>query len=100
MTYSHAERLSALDTSFLTLEDQNAHMHIGAVALFDAAPLAGPSGGVDIDRVRRLMEAGLHRIPRYRQRVNFVPFSIAHPTWEDDPDFDIRNHVFHVHMPS
>jgi WS/DGAT/MGAT family acyltransferase len=24
-----------------------------------------------------------------------VPFNLAHPTWERDPRFDIRNHLFH-----
>ncbi len=99
MTYSHAERLSALDTSFLTLEDQNAHMHIGAVAFFDAAPLAGPSGGVDIDRVRRLMEAGLHRIPRYRQRIDRMPL-LGHPIWVDDDRFNLAYHMRHTHLPA
>ena len=39
MAYTYCERLSALDTTFLDIEDQfpNAHMHIGSVALFDAA---------------------------------------------------------------
>ena len=62
MAYAHAERLSALDTSFLALEDEHCHMHIGAVAIFDAAPLRTASGGIDVDRIRSLMEAGLHRI--------------------------------------
>jgi len=24
-----------------------------------------------------------------------VPFNLAHPTWEPDPNFDIRHHVLH-----
>jgi WS/DGAT/MGAT family acyltransferase len=99
MAYTHAERLSALDTSFLTLEDENAHMHIGAVALFDAAPLAGPSGGIDIDRVYRLMEIGLHRIPRYRQRIAYMPL-LRHPIWIDDDRFNLAYHVRHTHLPA
>src|SRR5512132_515903 len=55
MPYTHAERLSALDLSFLELEDANAHMHIGAVAVFDATPVTRPEGGVDIDLIRKLM---------------------------------------------
>jgi diacylglycerol O-acyltransferase len=26
----------------------------------------------------------------------FSPLNVAHPTWEYDPDFDIRNHIVHV----
>ncbi|MFN8542780.1 MAG: wax ester/triacylglycerol synthase family O-acyltransferase [Candidatus Binatia bacterium] len=96
--YTHCERLSALDASFLALEDQNTHMHIGAVAVFEAAPLRAPDGGIDIERVRRLMEAGLHRIPRYRQRLAWVPL-FGQPVWIDDPRFNLQYHVRHTHLP-
>ena len=36
MAYTHFERLSALDLSFLAIEDGARHMHIGAVAIFEA----------------------------------------------------------------
>jgi diacylglycerol O-acyltransferase / wax synthase len=97
-SYSHAERLTALDASFLELEDQNAHMHIGSVALFDAAPLRGPHGGIDIERFRRLMEAGLHRTPRYRQRIGRIPM-LDHPVWVDDERFNLAYHLRHTHLP-
>src|SRR5256885_14065974 len=32
------ERLNALDALFLDLEDRTAHMHVGAVALFEGPP--------------------------------------------------------------
>src|SRR5262249_37310213 len=38
MAYTHFERLSALDDSFLEIEDGNSHMHIGAVAVFEGGP--------------------------------------------------------------
>ena len=98
MNYSHAERLSALDMSFLELEDANAHMHIGAVSLFESAPVARPDGGIDIDRVRTLMEAGMYRIPRYRQRIAYIPF-LRHPVWVDDDRFNLAYHLRHTHLP-
>ncbi len=98
MSYAHAERLSALDASFLELEGTNAHMHIGSVAIFDAAPLAAPGGGIDIDRIRRLMEAGMHRIPRYRQRLARIPL-LDHPVWIDDDRFNLAYHLRHTHLP-
>ena len=91
MAYSHYERLSALDDSFLEIEDANAHMHIGAIGLFEAAPLRTADGGIDVERIRTLMEAELHRIPRYRQRLVRVPF-FAHPVWVDDPRFNLTYH--------
>lgn len=98
MAYAHAERLSALDTSFLTLEDEHCHMHIGAVAIFEAGPLRTPAGGIDVDKIRALMEAGLHRIPRYRQRLAWSPV-LRHPVWIDDARFNLTYHLRHTHLP-
>src|SRR5260370_26323064 len=47
----------------------------------------------------RALECRLHLLPRYRQKVVFPPFAMAHPTWEDDPAFDIRRHVAQVTLP-
>jgi WS/DGAT/MGAT family acyltransferase len=98
MSYSHYERLSALDDSFLELEDANTHMHIGAVGIFDAGPVTRADGGVDIDRIRDLMEANIHRVARYRQRLAFTPIS-NHPVWIDDARFNLTYHVRHTHLP-
>jgi diacylglycerol O-acyltransferase len=98
MSYTHYERLSALDASFLHLEDENCHMHIGAVALFAAAPLATTDGGIDIERVRTAIAAGIHRIPRYRQRLKWIP-GAGHPVWVDDARFNLNYHVRHTHLP-
>ena len=98
MAYTHAERLSALDQSFLALEEGPSHMHIGAVAVFEAGPLTTPAGGIDIDRIARLMEAGIHRIPRYRQRLAWSP-GFQHPVWIDDPRFNLAYHLRHTHLP-
>lgn len=98
MAYTHYERLSALDASFLHLEDENCHMHIGAVALFTGAPLATAEGGVDIERIRNAIAAGIHRIPRYRQRLMWIP-GAGHPVWVDDARFNLAYHVRHTHLP-
>ncbi len=90
MTFSHHERLSALDDSFLELEDASSHMHIGAVAIFD--------GDVDIDAVHRLMEATLHRVPRYRQRIVYDPV-FGQPAWVDDDRFNLTYHLRHTRLP-
>ena len=97
MAYSHHERLSALDASFLDLEDHNTHMHIGAVAIFDAAPVSN-GGGVDIDRIRHLVEVDIHRVPRYRQRLTWAPVSRA-PVWVDDQRFNLAYHIRHTRLP-
>jgi diacylglycerol O-acyltransferase len=96
MAYSYYERLSALDTSFLEIEDENSPMHVGAVAVFGAGPLTGPRGGVDIERFRDFTESVLH--PRYRQRVAPMPLTGAR-IWVDDPSFNLHYHVRHLRLP-
>jgi len=99
MSYSHFERLSALDDSFLEIENgSTAHMHIGAVALFDGGPLQTAEGGIDIERVWVMMAAGIHRVPRYRQRLERTPV-FGQPVWVDDPHFNLAYHVRHTHLP-
>ena len=85
-------RLTASDAAFLYLERPNTPLHIGSLAVY--------KGQVPFEAFQAQIHARMPLIPRYRQRVSFVPLSLAHPTWEDDPSFDVRNHVFHIHMPA
>ena len=97
MTSPHYERLSALDAAFLEIEDETCPMHVGAVAIFDAAPLSRPEGGIDIDRIRALIESVL--VPRYRQRIARIPVS-NHPVWVDDARFNLHYHLRHLSLPA
>jgi diacylglycerol O-acyltransferase len=94
----HYERLSYLDNSFLALESRSTHMHVAGIAIFEAEPLRNETGGIDTDRIRRLVESKLHLIPRYRQRLAWVPIE-KHPTWVDDEHFSIEYHVRHYSLP-
>jgi diacylglycerol O-acyltransferase len=87
------ERLTALDSLFLELEDRTAHMHVGAVALFDGPP-------PPYRDLLALIEARLDSVPRYRQRVQFVPFKQGRPVWVDESQFDLEYHVRHTALPS
>jgi diacylglycerol O-acyltransferase / wax synthase len=95
---SFYERLSAQDASFIGLEDARCHMHVGGVMLFDSAPLRTPEGGIDIDRIRAAIEARLHLVPRFRQRLAFLPFEQL-PIWVDDDRFRLAYHVRHSALP-
>jgi diacylglycerol O-acyltransferase len=92
------ERLSALDAIFLDLENEIVPMHVGAALLFDAKPLQLEHGGVDIERIRRYTLNALDRIPRYRQRLAWVP-GLRHPVWVDDDRFNIHFHLRHTRLP-
>jgi WS/DGAT/MGAT family acyltransferase len=87
------ERLSTLDALFLELEDRSTHMHVGAVALFDGKP-------PPYRDLLALIEARLDQVPRYRQRVVFVPFRQGRPVWIDESQFDLEYHVRHTALPA
>jgi len=98
MTVAFYERLSALDASFLDVESKAAPMHVGAALIFDARPLTREQGGLDIERLTKYTEAALDSIPRYRQRVEWVP-GFGHPVWVDDDRFNMRFHLRHTRLP-
>lgn len=88
------DRLSALDASFLYLEDQTTPMHVGGIAIFRK-----PRTGFDYDGLVALIEQRLALVPRYRQKVVQVPGRLARPVWADDPDFDVTYHVRRSALP-
>jgi len=92
------ERLSALDATFLDVESKAAPMHVGAALIFDAKPLTLEHGGLDIERLTRYTEAAVDSIPRYRQRVDWVP-GFGHPVWVDDDRFNMHFHLRHTRLP-
>ncbi len=87
------ERLSPLDVSFLHLEDDVSHMHLGSVGVFEGPP--PPQADV-----LAAIASKLHRAPRYRRRVRFVPLEAGRPVWCDDPHFDLGYHVRRTALPA
>jgi WS/DGAT/MGAT family acyltransferase len=90
--------LPARDSAFLFFETPTTHMHLGGTAIFQAGPLATRDGGVDIDRIRAHIGSRLHLIPRYRQRLAWVPIE-QRPVWVDDQHFNLAYHVRHTSLP-
>jgi diacylglycerol O-acyltransferase len=87
-----SERLGALDAMFLYIEDRTAHMHVGAVAVFQGKAPAYRD-------LVALIASRLDRAPRYRQRLAFVPFELGRPVWIDDASMDLEYHVRHTALP-
>jgi diacylglycerol O-acyltransferase / wax synthase len=87
------ETMSPLDASFLHVEDAVSHMHIGSVGIFD-----GPAPSHD--QVVAAIAAKLALVPRYRQRVRFLPLALARPVWVDDPHFNLDYHVRRTALPA
>ena len=92
------ERLTGLDEAFLGFETANAHMHVAVTALLEAGPLRTPSGGVDKERIHRHFASRLRTLPRFRQRLEFVPFT-QDAVWVDDERFDLKYHLRHISLP-
>ena len=92
------EPLSHLDASFLALESPTTHMHVAAVVQFEAAGLKRDDGGIDIAKIKAHILGKLKYIPRYRQRLAFVP-ATRHPVWVDDDHFNFDYHVRHTSLP-
>jgi diacylglycerol O-acyltransferase / wax synthase len=91
---ANPDRLTALDATFLHLEDAGpAHMHVAAVFVFDGEPPA-------YDDLVEALGARLSLVPRYRQKLAAVPLGQGRPTWVDDPHFNIRYHVRHSALPA
>jgi len=94
------EHLTPLDATFLELEeaDESAHMHIGAIMVFDPTPDG---------QIPTRSEIGVHlahrlgQLPRYGQRLS-TPHTggLSWPAWEHDPNFDLKRHLAHAALPA
>jgi diacylglycerol O-acyltransferase len=90
---AHGDRISALDASFLHLEKAGERLHVASVTIFGGPP---PTW----DELREHVEARLHLVPRFRQRLAEVPFDQGRPVWVDDPHFNLRYHLRHAGLPA
>jgi WS/DGAT/MGAT family acyltransferase len=90
---ANPDRLSALDSTFLHLEDDStAHMHVASVMIFEGK---APTPQELVDHIL----SRLHLVPRYRQRLAYVPLGQGRPVWTDDPHFNPRYHIRHTALP-
>ena len=87
------ERLSVLDELFLHLEGPDTHMHVGGAAIFEGPP-------PDYEDVLDMVDRRLQRVPRFRQKLAFVPLGLGRPVWVDDTHFNLEYHVRHTALPA
>jgi diacylglycerol O-acyltransferase / wax synthase len=85
-------RLSGLDASFLHLERDGAHMHVASTVVFEGP---APEYHEFVDQ----LGSRLHLVPRFRQKLRFVPLGLGRPVWEDDPHLNLGYHVRHTALP-
>lgn len=84
----NGDRLSWGDAVFLYLEREGMPLHIAGVSVLE--------GMVSLEDCIRFVGSKIPLIPRYAQRVVPPLFHIDRPTWEFDPDFEVRNHIREV----
>jgi len=83
-------RMTALESSFLSIERPGLPMHVAGVVVLDAS-----SGPVIRRELRRLVTSRLSRLPRYRQRAGSRWAGLGRPEWVDVTDMDVEAHLFH-----
>jgi WS/DGAT/MGAT family acyltransferase len=84
--------MSPMDASFLHIEGPMNPMHIGGVSIFE-----GPAP--PFEELEEMVEGKLGLVPRYRQKVRFIPLSLGRPVWVDDPHFNLSYHLRHSALP-
>jgi WS/DGAT/MGAT family acyltransferase len=87
------EPMSPMDASFLHIEGPNNPMHIGGVSIFE-----GPAP--PFERFEQMVAGKLDAVPRYRQKVRFVPLGLGRPVWVEDPYFNLEYHLRHSALPA
>jgi len=87
------DRLTGLDSSFLHMERAGAHMHVASASIFE-----GPAPSHE--DFREHIRLRLHLVPRFRQKLRFVPFGQGRPVWVDDPFLNLDYHVRQTALPA
>ncbi len=83
-----SDRLSWGDTVFLHLEREGMPLNVASVCVFD--------GEISFEDCIQFVESKLPLLPRYLKRVVPSAFGFGLPSWEYDPEFDIRRHMSEV----
>lgn len=85
------EQLEVMDGAFVLVEREGLPMHVGGLAVLDAA--ARPGGPIRPAELRRRLSSRLRDLPLLRARLDTAPFGLRRPAWVPDVAFDVRRHV-------
>ena len=75
------------------MERAGAHMHVASTIVFE-----GPAP--THEEFRDHIASRLHLVPRFRQKLRFVPFDQGRPVWVDDPHLNLDYHVRQTALPA
>jgi diacylglycerol O-acyltransferase len=90
------QQLTGLDATFLHLENATQYGHVSGLSIFTPPDTPGyePYAAWRAQLCERLP-----LLPPLRRRLVEVPLGLDHPSWIDDPDFDLDFHVRHTAVP-
>lgn len=89
-----SQRLRPRDLAFLDEETPTTPRHNATVEIFEPG-----ESGFDYQALVDLIADRISFVPRYRQKVQYVPGRLANPVWVDDPHFDLAFHVRRSALP-
>jgi WS/DGAT/MGAT family acyltransferase len=75
------------------MERAGAHMHVASTIVFDGS---APTH----EEFRDHIASRLHLVPRFRQKLRFVPLDQGRPVWVDDPYLNLDYHVRQTALPA
>lgn len=89
------KRLNGTDALFLSLETPSWHQHVGGLTILETK-----GSSFSFDLLLKRIEERLDFAPKFRWKLRQVPGNLDRPVWVDDPDFDVRQHVRRIAVPS
>jgi diacylglycerol O-acyltransferase len=90
------ERLSGLDSAFLSMETPSMHFHVAIAAVVDPSTMGRP---YEFGALKEFVSRRLLADPALRRRIVAVPFGLNHPLWIEDPYLDLDRHIYRHVLP-
>ena len=78
--------MSPEDSAFWRMESESRRMHSVTLTMFEGT---APT----LHELTEHVAQRVPLVPRFRQRVEEIPFQLGRPMWVDDPSFDLAQHV-------
>ncbi|MFD7006517.1 wax ester/triacylglycerol synthase family O-acyltransferase [Rhodococcus jostii] len=84
-------KLAPRDAAWVYLERANTPLLSIAMYVFDTS--TDPRGSMTPDEVRAFVAERVQTVDVFTRRLQRVPLDLDHPSWVEDHDFDIDNHL-------
>lgn len=88
------QKLAALDASFLYNETSRSNSNIGNLQVLEMP--AGVTTAEFISTLKSFIASRIHNVPYMTRKLVFVPGSLDHPVWVEDPNIDMDYHIIEL----